>query len=113
MLRNSSLNNHGQVLILFILLLPVLLLSVFAFLSYCTARYEQKSLKNIAELSCHYALEGKEENEVRELIKKNDSEIEEIEIKWKTKQVEIVLKKEITILFLNQKMSIQESVECE
>lgn len=113
MMWNNSLNQRGQVLILFIMILPVILLGVFAFLSYCTTRYEQKNLKHIAELSCSYALEGKKENEVRKLIQENDSNIEEIEIKWETQSIEIMLKKEISILFLNKKMIIQESVECE
>lgn len=113
MMRNKSLNQQGQVLILFIMILPIILLGVFVFLSYCTVRYEEKNLKHIGELSCRYLLEEKEENKVRELIQENDSNIKEIEIKWGTKLVQIKLTKEIPILFLNKKMTVQKSVECE
>ena len=54
MLQNRHLDNRGQVLVLFLILLPVILLGIYALFSHFTLKYEEKNLKHIAEIACVY-----------------------------------------------------------
>ncbi len=109
---NHLKSENGQVLVLFLLILPILILGILALFSYYNITYEKKKLKHIAEIGCQVVLKNKEETKLRELIQKNDSTIEEIKVEWNHSPIKIVLKKEISGLFLNKKSTIQISVEC-
>ena len=112
MIRNNSLGNHGQVLVLFIILLPVILLGVYALFSYFSLKYEQKNLNHIAEIACEYELAGKSEEEVKKLILENDKETEIKIVEGNSQSKSLTLKKEVATLFLNYKTTVLISVEC-
>lgn len=112
MKRSNPLDNQGQVLVLFIMLLPVILLGVYALFSYFTLKYEQKNLNYIAEIVCDYVLLEKSEEEVRKLIWENDTAAEIEEIDGNSQNKSITLKKEVDTLFLNYKTTVRVSVEC-
>ena len=106
------LNNQGQVLILFVILLPVLLFGIFGTIIHFSTIYEKRKLTNIAELACNYALKESSKEKVRSIVTKNDAEIEKVDIKRKNQSVNITLEKEMSILFLNKKISVKASYEC-
>lgn len=88
-------NNKGQVLVLFLLLLPVILI-LFAFVidkSYLL--YEESKLNNIGNIACDYILEENDINKLKQLVIENDNQINNI----KLVDDEITLKKEIKSLF--------------
>jgi len=112
MVRNSPLGNHGQVLVLFIMLLPAILLGIYALFSYFTLKYEEKNLNHIAEITCQYALTGKDEEEIEKLVHKNDKGVKIESIEGNVLNKSVTLKKEVDTLFLNYKTTVLVSVEC-
>ncbi len=112
MLQNRHLDNRGQVLVLFLILLPVILLGIYALFSHFTLKYEEKNLKHIAEIACVYSLTGKSEKDVEKLVLENDpnAEVEKIEGDLENKSV--TLTKKVDTLFLNYKTTVLTSVEC-
>jgi len=112
MWRNRFLNSQGQVLILFVILLPVILLVVYALFSYFNLRYEQKNLNHIAKVACEHALTGKSKDEVQKLIFENDADVIMEKIEGNTQKQSVTLQKEVDTLFLNYKTTVRVSTEC-
>lgn len=112
MRRGSPFNHRGQVLVLFVILLPVILLGVYALFSYFTLKYEQKNLNHIAEIACEYSLLGNSEEKVRKLILENDKDVQMEKMEGDFQRKSITLKKDVNSLFLNYKTTVSISVEC-
>ena len=71
------LNNKGQVLVFFVLLIPVFLLLLVLVVDIGNIAYQKSALNNI----CNLASEEKLDNyKLEEYIKLNDSEIDDIKI---------------------------------
>ena len=95
-------NNKGQSLIIFIILIPFILFA-FAFLyDYMMVLYEQKKLDNINFSAIVHVFE-KEEQEIKEIIYSNDSDIE-INYYIESDNVLITLEKEILRIFDTYKL---------
>lgn len=93
-------NNKGQVLVMFLLLLPVLLLLFAYVIDKCYLLYQENSQKNIGDIVCNYALDSnKTENDIKNLALENDPNLKTIKITRKNNQVEIILEKEIDSQF--------------
>lgn len=93
-------NNKGQVLVTFIILLPMVCILFGYVLDKCYLLYQQKELKDIADVVCKYALkEEKSETEMKQLALENDKEIEKIAITRKDNSVQLVLEKKEKSLF--------------
>ena len=74
-----KLNNKGQSLVLFIMIIPILLLIMVFVYDMGMLLYEKDRLSNIVNMAIDYGLDNKEvsDEEIRELINKNtDREVE-------------------------------------
>ena len=110
-----KLNNKGQSLVLFIVLLPILLLVIVLVVDVGTIMTSKQDLNNINYMMVDYGLSnlGKEnlEEEIRKYIVLNDSEIDNMDIKsliahiFNIKDFEIVSEYKGTII--NDKKSIE------
>ena len=112
MIQSRTLNNRGQVLVLFIILLPVILLGIYALFSHFTLKYEEKNLSHIAEIACRYSLTGKSEEDVKKIVLENDKHAEVKKIEGDSESKSVTLTKEVDTLFLNYKTTVLTSVEC-
>lgn len=91
-------NRKGQVLVMFVILLPfILMLGAFIFDKLYILHYE-KELKNTAGIACRYALTEEREEEIKKLVYKNDIDISEISID-REKGITIGLVKDIDGVF--------------
>lgn len=92
-------NNKGQTLVVFIILLPVIMI-VFAYVvDKCYLLYQEKNQKKVTSLVCEYALQEKQEENIRQLALENDAKFKKITINRNGEQVEIILEKEISSIF--------------
>jgi len=100
-----KLNNRGQALISFVLLIPLLLMVIGFVCDIGQMYFEKEKLSSINESSISYFKENEinEENinKVSSLIKKNDNNIENIEIIAITNGVKIILNKKVDSIFGN------------
>lgn len=74
-------NNKGQTLVIFVLVLPVIILTTFMLITKGNMYYQKRLLENNVKLALNYGLNHIEnenvEIKIKELIKKNiDSEVE-------------------------------------
>lgn len=92
-------NNKGQVLVIFVVLLPFVLILFGYIIDKCYLLYEENSQKNIGNMVCKYAIKEGNDSKVRQLALENDNKYNDIKIKRKDKEITITLKKEITSLF--------------
>ena len=92
-----KLNNKGQSLVLFIVLLPILLLVIVLVVDVGTIMTSKQDLNNINYMMVDYGLSnlGKEnlEEEIRKYIVLNDSEIDNMDIRVVDNEVYINMKK--------------------
>ena len=92
-----KLNNKGQSLVLFIVLLPILLLVIVLVFDVGTIMTFKQDLNNINYMMVDYGLSnlGKEnlEEEIRKYIVLNDSEIDNMDIRVVDNEVYINMKK--------------------
>ena len=94
-------NKKGQVLVLFLMMLPVIIV-VFGYLvDKCYLFYENNKLNNIGSTVCSYATLESGINKVKQLALENDKNLTKININKKNNKIEIVLEKEIDSLFGN------------
>ena len=110
-------NNKGQTLVVFIILLPFALFFIFYVIDKSYLTYQKKELESVAEVICNYALDTtKTEEEINSLAHKNDSNIENIEVNYTVDGVDITLKKHENSLFSKilkkDKDLIQVKVSC-
>lgn len=103
-------NNKGQTLISFIIVLPFLFLIFIYLFNKCYLSYQKKELNNILEIACRYALDSKTDNEIENLILENDEKINKISIKRDNSSITITLEKETLSLF--EKYKIKSETKC-
>ena len=100
----TKLNNKGQVLVIFVFLIPILVL-VFAFVAdYGNVLYHQNKLNSVNKTALIYAKNHKEDydiEKVKELVRKNDNEAIINKCEDKNKKITLVLKKSIKSYFGN------------
>lgn len=89
-------NNKGQVLVMFLILIPFILILFAYVIDKCYLLYQENIQKNIGSIVCNYALDNKnEENNIKQLALENDSKLEKIKITKKNDKVIITLEKNI------------------
>lgn len=88
-------NNKGQTLIFFVVILPILLLVFMFFIDLSSMNYEKNKLDNLAKECISYMIDGKSEDSIEELIKLSDDNIE-----YEIYSNKIILKKEYNPIFL-------------
>lgn len=96
-----NLNNKGQTLVMFIILLPILLFVLTLVYDVGNAIYEKDKLSNTNYMVVEYALRNSlvSEDELVELINKNDDDISDITIMMIDNSVTIALTKDIKGVF--------------
>lgn len=93
-------NNKGQVLVMFLILLPVVLILFAYAIDKCYLLYQQNNQKNTGNIVCSYALNtNKTDNDIRQLALENDSKLNSIKIIRSDNQAVITLEKEIDSIF--------------
>lgn len=88
-----KLNNKGQTLVIFIMILPIIVLGISFILIKVYSTYEKNKQNNIANIICE---QYKKENDINKLIElgtKND-DTQKIEIKRIKDSIEITIEKE-------------------
>ena len=96
------LNNKGQSLVMFIILLPILLLILTLVYDVGNAIYEKDRLSNTNYMVVDYALDNIDsidEDDLNTLILKNDNNLDDISIMIIDNSVDISLKKNIKGVF--------------
>lgn len=96
------LNNKGQSLVLFILIIPIILLILVLIYDVAGAIYEKNRLSNTGYLSTVYALDNidnVDENDVIEYILKNSDNLNNISVIIEDGKVDIELGKNIKGFF--------------
>lgn len=96
------LNNRGQSLVMFILIIPIILLLLVLIYDVAGALYEKNRLSNTSYLACEYALDNIDsidENNVIEYILKNSDNLNNISVIIKDGVVDIELDKNINGVF--------------
>lgn len=97
-----NLNNKGQSLVMFIILLPILLLILTLVYDVGNAIYEKDRLSNTNYMVVDYALDNIDsidEDDLNTLILKNDNNLDDISIMIIDNSVDISLKKNIKGVF--------------
>ena len=99
------LNNKGQSLVLFIIVLPILLLILILVLDIGKAITMKKELNNINDIVIEYGLNNLDkenlEEELIELIKLNKNDIDNIEVNIDNKKIYIMMEEKINGVFTN------------
>lgn len=91
-----NLNNKGQSLVMFIVLIPIILLVITLVYDIGNAICDKNNLSNTNYLAIDYALDNIDtvsSEELNELIKKNDNNIDNINIIIESDEVDITLNK--------------------
>jgi Flp pilus assembly protein TadG len=73
-------NNKGQVLVIFVVLIPIILTLVAYVFDKCYLLYENKKLSDIANIVCDYSTTSSNKESVYQLALENDSEISKVEL---------------------------------
>lgn len=93
----TKLNNRGQSLVMFVLIIPILLLIIVLVIDVGNMVLTKQSLDNTNYLVIDYALENINdinlESKIIEMIKLNDNKIEEINLEIKDEKIYIEIKK--------------------
>ena len=104
-----KLNNKGQSLVMFILIIPVLVLIMILVIDIGNGILEKQRIDNINYLIVNYALDNIDdinlENKLTNLITLNDKELSVINVKIENDIVNIELKKNIKGIF-NKKLKL-------
>ena len=103
-------NNKGQTLISFIIVLPFLFLIFTYIFNKFYLTYEKRKLNIISEIACEYALNSKTDNEIERLILENDEKINSIYIKRDNTSITITLEKDT--LSLLEEYKIKTETKC-
>ena len=103
-------NSKGQVLVMFILLLPVLFLVIYFFVSDVYLNNEKKELNRIANKLCNYYKKNNDIDKVLDYGSKMDKDAI-ITINKKDNSIELKLSKEKELF--NKKSKIKTEILCE
>lgn len=98
-----KLNNKGQSLVLFIMIIPILLLIMVFVYDMGMLLYEKDRLSNTVNMAIDYSLDNKEisDEEIRELIDRNTNREVEIKIDRSNDIIEIEANEEAKFIFSN------------
>lgn len=88
-------NNKGQTLIFFVVILPILLLVFMLVIDLSAMNYEKNKLDNLARECMTYKIDGKSDDKIKELIRLSDDNIE-----YEIYGNKIILVKEYDPIFL-------------
>lgn len=107
-------NRRGQVLVLFVILLPIILAFMGYVFDQCYILYHKNNLQNTARIVCRYALNEENLENIENLALENDKDISVITIK--KDPTTIILEKEIPSVFGNilgfNKYKIYSEISC-
>lgn len=99
------LNNKGQSLILFVIVLPVLLLIAIFVIDMGRVIVKEQELNNISNIVLDYGLDNLDKvdisNELQELVKLNNSEIDEVNVFIEDNKIKLKLKDNVDGIFSN------------
>ncbi len=95
-------NNKGQTLVVFIILLPIIIAVLGYLTDKCYLLYQEKRQKETTSIVCQYALnDNNTDSKIKQLALENDQNLSKILIRKLDEQVEITLEKEVPSLFGN------------
>ncbi len=92
-------NNKGQTLVIFIILLPIFCILIGLVFNQCNLSYQKRELKEIANLVCSYAIQEEKKENIEQLALENDQNISKVEIVRENNSVKIILSKKTTSLY--------------
>ena len=96
------LNNKGQSLVMFIILIPVILLMFVFVYDVGSSIYEKNRLSNACNLAMEYGLDNMDsisENDLIDLIRKNTNNVNNISVVIYNNEIKIKADKEINNIF--------------
>lgn len=94
-----KLNEKAQVLVIFVILLPLICLLVFFFIQKLLIINEENHLNSIAYDACSYYIKTSNYQETVNLLMENDTKLTDIKIMEKDNQISVTFQKEIDDLF--------------
>lgn len=101
----TKLNNKGQSLVLFVLLLPIMILVLILVIDVGNAISHKQELDNINYLAIEYGLEHFEdsnlETRLNNMIIKNNNKLSEINISIENDKIVIILKRDLKGIIAN------------
>lgn len=95
-------NNKGQTLVIFVILLPILAALVGYVIEKCDLLNQKKNLEELADMTCKYALDrNHSEEQIKRLALENDQMIEKININYldPAEGVQVILVKKKKSIF--------------
>lgn len=99
-----NLNNKGQSLVMFVLIVPILFLVIVLVFDVGNALIEKQELDNINYLTIEYGLEHMNEIEIepkmKNIITKNNNKIKDIDIIIEEDKIKLTIKKNINGIFI-------------
>ena len=104
-------NKKGQVLVLFIIVLPLIILLISMLIGKVYLYSEKKYQQDLANEACRYYKKGKSIDTIKEIILENDSN-QAIKITNRNDTIKIILVKNIDNL-LNKKNKVKTELICE
>ena len=100
-------NNKGQTLVLFVLIIPILLLIIYAIINIGKMSFLRNELDSINYIAIDYGLNNIDKenlsDKLKEIIKKNDSNIDNINIDIKDNEIKVILEDDYKLLLINNK----------
>ena len=98
----KRLNNKGQVLIIFVALIPVMILLFTFLVDYSNILYHQNKLNSVTKTALYYVRDNKENvsvDKVKELVKRNDNTVNILVCEEKDNIFTLKLSKTISSVF--------------
>ncbi len=96
-------NNRGQALVTFVIILPIIIILLATIIDVGTMYIETNKINNINKLVIDYGLDNLNKdninNDLENLVKKNDGELEVIELKINTNSIKLKLEKNMKSIF--------------
>ena len=90
-----TLNNKGQSLVLFVVIMPIILLMFVLVYDIGNAMYEKNKLSNVSYMVIDYALDKVDENDLIDLIDKNTNNLSSVSVLIDNGKVNVTLTKTI------------------
>ena len=104
-------NKKGQVLVLFIIILPLVIFIFGMVIGKVYLYGEKMRQEDLAKSACNYYKDGKSISTIENIILKNDND-QAIKITNKNNKVKIILVKQVDSL-LNKKSKVKTEIICE
>ena len=103
-------NKKGEVLVLFIIILPLVIFIFGMVIGKVYLYGEKKRQEDLAKSACNYYKDGKSIIKIKDIILENDND-QMVKITDKNNKVKIVLVKQINSL-LNKKSKVKTEIIC-